>query len=317
MPWRSPCMTAQPAEPIREPPVRSNTIRTVRRIKDLRKCVAAWLGAGETIALVPTMGALHDGHLALVKLAHKKASRVVVSIFVNPTQFSAGEDLNHYPRDEAGDLAKLATVGTDLVWAPEVSEMYPEGFATRIEPAGAALGLEGEVRPHHFAGVTTVCAKLFTQVTPDAAIFGEKDYQQLCVIRQLVRDLDLPLKIIGLPTVREKDGLARSSRNRYLSAEQREVAPALYREIAAVADEAKRLAGSRKLLGSPTAYLEALCREASGRLLARGFLKVDYVAVREASTLAPVSAFSPHLKMRVLAAARLGTTRLIDNVPVA
>jgi pantoate--beta-alanine ligase len=164
--------------------------------------------------------------------------------------------------------------------------------------------------------VATVCAKLFTQVTPDVGVFGEKDYQQLCVIRQLVRDLDLPLKIIGRPTVREKDGLARSSRNRYLSAAQRAAAPALYREICAVADGALLLAGSRKLSGSPAAYLEALCQEAAGRLAAHGFQKIDYIAVRQAGSLAPVTAFTPDLQMRVLAAAWIGTTRLIDNVPV-
>jgi pantoate--beta-alanine ligase len=262
------------------------------------------------------MGALHEGHLALVKLARKKADHVVVSIFVNPTQFAAHEDLSRYPRDEAGDLTKLAAAQTDLVWAPPVAEMYPDGFATRIEPKGAALGLEGDIRPEHFAGVATVCAKLFNQVTPDVAVFGEKDYQQLCVIRQLVRDLDLGLKIIGMPTVREKDGLARSSRNRYLSAAERSVAPALHREIAIVAEEARLLSGSRKLSGSPAAYLEALCREASERLLAKGFQKIDYFAVRAAGTLAPVVAFTPDIKLRVLGAAWLGTTRLIDNVSV-
>jgi pantoate--beta-alanine ligase len=294
----------------------SKPVKIVRATKDLRKLVASWRQAGESIALVPTMGALHDGHLALVKLASKKASRVVVSIFVNPTQFSADEDLSRYPRDEAGDLAKLAAEQADLVWAPSVGEMYPDAFATSIEPKGAALGLEGDMRPEHFAGVATVCAKLFNQVTPDVAIFGEKDYQQLCVIRQLVRDLDLNMKIIGLPTVREKDGLARSSRNRYLSAAQRAVAPALYREIANVAEGARLLSGSRKLSGSPAAYLEALCRDASERLHATGFQKIDYIAVRDAETLAPVAAFTPGIKLRVLAAAWLGATRLIDNVSV-
>ncbi len=294
----------------------AKSIRTVRTVKDLRKSIATWRSAGDAIALVPTMGALHDGHLALVKLAHKKASRVVVSIFVNPTQFGANEDLSRYPRDEAGDLAKLKATQADLVWAPPVGEMYQDGFATRIEPKGAALGLDGDMRPEHFGGVATVCAKLINQVTPDVAIFGEKDYQQLCVIRQLVRDLDLNVKIIGMPTVREKDGLARSSRNRYLSAAERAAAPALYREIANVAEDARLLAGSRKLSGSPAAYLDALCLEASERLRATGFQKVDYIAVRAAGTLAPVTAFTPDIKLRVLAAAWLGTTRLIDNVSV-
>ncbi|MEQ1577908.1 MAG: pantoate--beta-alanine ligase [Hyphomicrobium sp.] len=292
-------------------------MRTVRRIRDLRRTVATWRGAGDVIALVPTMGALHDGHLELVKLARKKAARVVVSIFVNPTQFAANEDLSRYPRDEAGDLAKLTTAQADLVWAPGVEEMYGPDFASKIVPSGAALGLEGEIRPHHFGGVATVCAKLFNQVTPDCAVFGEKDYQQLCVIRQLVRDLDLDLKIIALPTVRESDGLARSSRNRYLSQAERAVAPALFAGISSVAVGARHLASARKFAGHPASALEALCREASAKLLASGFSKVDYIAVRDATTLAPMGILSPQSQMRVLAAAWLGTTRLIDNVPVA
>lgn len=295
----------------------TTTIKTVRNIKDLRKAVATWRGAGETVALVPTMGALHDGHIALVKLARKKAARVVVSIFVNPTQFAANEDLSRYPRDEAGDLAKLTHAKADLVWAPCVEVMYGQGFATRIEPAGASLGLEADIRPEHFSGVATVCAKLFNQVTPDVAIFGEKDYQQLCVIRQLVRDLDLNLKIIGLPTVREKDGLARSSRNRYLSEHERAIAPALYAELAKLAADVQRLAMSAKFAVDATASLDTLCRQASQRLLAKGFKTVDYVAVRDASALEPITALTPKLNLRVLAAARLGPTRLIDNVPVS
>ena len=211
------------------------TVRTVRTVKNLRRTVAHWRRAGERVALVPTMGALHAGHLALVTLAKKKVDRVVVSIFVNPAQFAPTEDLSRYPRDEAGDLAKLASVGADLVWSPSVDEMYPQGSATRIVPEGAALGLEGEFRPHHFGGVATVCCKLFSQVTPDFAVFGEKDYQQLCVIRQMVRDLDLPLKIIALATVREKDGLALSSRNAYLTPEERKIAPVLNMAIREIA----------------------------------------------------------------------------------
>ena len=294
----------------------TTTIKTVRNIKDLRKAVATWRGAGETVALVPTMGALHDGHIALVKLARKMAARVVVSIFVNPTQFAANEDLSRYPRDEAGDLAKLTIAQADLVWAPSVEEMYSQGFATCIEPAGAAFGLEADIRPEHFSGVATVCAKLFNQVTPDVAIFGEKDYQQLCVIRQLVRDLDLNLKIIALPTVREKDGLARSSRNRYLSEHERAIAPALYAELAKLAADVQRLAMSAPSAVNAAANLDALCRQASQRLLAKGFKTVDYVAVRDASTLAPITQLTEQSNLRVLAAARLGPTRLIDNVPV-
>ena len=208
-----------------------HAVKVARTVKDLRKVVAVWRKAGERVALIPTMGALHDGHLALVKQAQKRAERTVASIFVNPAQFAPHEDLAKYPRDEAGDLAKLKTVDCDLVWAPGGAEMYPDGFATRIVPAGAAGGLESDFRPHFFGGVATVCCKLFTQVGPDFAIFGEKDYQQLQVVRQMVRDLDLPLKIIGAKTIRETDGLAMSSRNKYLDAGQRRIAPAIHRAI--------------------------------------------------------------------------------------
>jgi pantoate--beta-alanine ligase len=246
------------------------------------------------------MGALHAGHLALVRLAQRRADRVVVSIFVNPTQFAPHEDFERYPRDEAGDLARLVEVGCDLVWAPDRSEMYPEGFATRVVPGGAAEGLEGEFRPHFFAGVATVCCKLFTQVAPDIAVFGEKDYQQLCVVRQMVRDLDLPLDIVGLPTVREPDGLALSSRNAYLSAEERRTAPLLHRVIA---DVARSVAQG----GSAIA-------EGKARLQAAGF-KVDYLEVRDAETLQPAGPDAGR-PLRVLVAAWLGKTRLIDNVAV-
>ena len=195
----------------------TNGIRAIRTLRQLRAQVAAWRAAGETIALVPTMGALHEGHLALVRLGRQRCRRVVVSIFVNPTQFAPHEDFERYPRDEAGDLAKLAGVGCDAAWMPDRGLMYPDGFATRIVPEGAAAGLESDTRPHFFGGVATVCCKLFGQVAPDVAVFGEKDYQQLCVIRQTVRDLDLPLEIVGAPTVRDADGLALSSRNAYLT----------------------------------------------------------------------------------------------------
>src|SRR5262245_35103205 len=193
----------------------TGAIPVVRSLPPLRSQMRAWRAAGDAIALVPTMGALHQGHLELVRLAKARCRRVVVSIFVNPAQFAPHEDFERYPRDEAGDLGKLAEVGCDLVWAPDRSEMYPEGFATRVVPGGGAEGLESESRPHFFAGVATVCCKLFTQVAPDVGVFGEKDYQQLIVVRQTVRDLDLPLTIIALPTVREADGLALSSRNAY------------------------------------------------------------------------------------------------------
>ena len=282
----------------------SCALKVVRTVKDVRQAVASWRREGETVALVPTMGALHEGHLALVRLAKKRAPRAVVSIFVNPTQFAPGEDLGRYPRDEAGDVAKLKAVGADLVWAPDQAEMYPPGFATPIEPGGAALELEGRFRPHHFGGVATVCLKLFSAVAPDLAVFGEKDYQQLTVIRQMVRDLALPLAIVAAPTVREKDGLALSSRNAYLSPAERAAAPALYRIICEVA--AKVAAGTQ--ISDETA--------AAKRDLERaGFTKVDYVEVRDAETLAALDPSSGR-PGRVLAAAWLGTTRLIDNVAV-
>jgi pantoate--beta-alanine ligase len=182
----------------------AESVKIVRTVRDLRKVTAKWRKAGKTVALVPTMGALHAGHISLVRLAKKKADKAVVSIFVNPTQFAPHEDLARYPRDEAGDLEKLAKVGVDLVWSPSVEEMYPEGTSTRIEAGSAAADLEGAFRPHHFGGVATVCCKLFNQVTPDFAIFGEKDYQQLAVLRQMVRDLDMPLKLVAAPISRER-----------------------------------------------------------------------------------------------------------------
>jgi pantoate--beta-alanine ligase len=247
------------------------------------------------------MGALHRGHLELVRLARARCRRALASIFVNPTQFAPHEDFERYPRDEAADLGRLAEVGCDLVWAPDRSEMYPEGFATRIVPDGAAEGLEREFRPHFFAGVATVCCKLFTQVAPDIAVFGEKDYQQLCVVRQMVRDLDLPLDIVGLPTVREPDGLALSSRNAYLSAEERRTAPLLHRVIADVARSVAVQGGSA-------------VAEGKARLRAAAFT-VDYLEVRDAETLRPAAPGAGR-RLRVLAAAWLGNTRLIDNVPV-
>lgn len=279
------------------------TVPVLRSVSTLRAQVKSWRANAETVALVPTMGALHAGHLELVRLAKARCSRAVVSIFVNPAQFAPNEDFDRYPRDEAGDLAKLAGAGCDLVWSPGRSEMYPEGFATRITPAGAAEGLESDFRPHFFGGVATVCCKLFTQVASDIAVFGEKDYQQLAVVRQMVRDFDLPLEIVGLPTVREADGLAMSSRNAYLSADQRRIAPAIYAVITSVAETARQ--------GS--AIDEAV---ADGRrTLENAGFKVDYLAVRDAETLkaAEPGAQRP---LRVLAAAWLGKTRLIDNIPV-
>ncbi len=266
----------------------------VRTVADLRTQIGAWRAAGETIALVPTMGALHAGHIALVGAALTTADRVVVSIFVNPAQFAPHEDLARYPRDEAGDVAKVAGSGAHLVWAPTVADMYPEGFATQIAVGGAALPLEGAFRPHHFGGVATVVCKLLSAVTPNIALFGEKDFQQLAVIRQMVRDLNLPVLIGGVPTVREEDGLALSSRNAYLTENERYIAPMLYRTLRQVAQGRDP-------------------QEAAEALRAAGFTKVDYIEVRDAETLAP---FAPGTGRpgRVLAAVWLGKTRLIDNV---
>ena len=276
----------------------------VGTVPELRQQVRHWRKAGERIGLVPTMGALHAGHIELVAQAKERAERVVTSIFVNPAQFAPHEDFDRYPRTLDSDLDLLGPAGCDLVWAPTGAAMYPAGFATRIVPTGAADGLESDFRPHFFGGVATVCTKLFTQVAPDFAVFGEKDYQQLCVMRQLVRDLDLPLEIVGAATIREPDGLAMSSRNRYLSRAERVIAPALNRTIMAVA---RAVAGG--------AEVAATCAKAADELEAAGFAKIDYVAVREADSLARIEPGTT-MPRRVLAAAWLGKTRLIDNVAV-
>jgi pantoate--beta-alanine ligase len=273
-----------------------------RTVSELRAQVAKWRKAGERIALVPTMGALHEGHLSLVALGKNRADRVVVSIFVNPIQFGPREDFNLYPRDEKGDVAKLGKAGANLIFAPEMAEMYPEGFSTKVSVADLTEDLCGAARPNHFDGVATVVTKLLLQCAPDVAIFGEKDYQQLLVIKRLVRDLNIPVEIVGAPIVRERDGLALSSRNAYLTAEQRKIAPLLYRIIAEVAAD---LAKGR---GCDDAVVAARFK-----LDAAGF-RVNYVAVRDPETLKPLS--GPVKKARVLAAAFLGATRLIDNVPV-
>jgi pantoate--beta-alanine ligase len=306
----------------------------VRTISELRQVVAGWRGNGLSVALVPTMGALHAGHLALVRRAAGEADRAIVSIFVNPSQFGPTEDLARYPRDEAGDVTKLATGPCHLVWAPAATEMYPDGFATRVVPAGAGLGLESDSRPHFFAGVATVCCKLFAAAQPDVAVFGEKDYQQLCVVRQMVRDLNLPLKIIGEETVREADGLAMSSRNIYLSAPERAVAATLNRVLSDTAAKVAQAvrnpappASSQRPRPAPLVRdprlpnaeqqlpeIDAICAEAASAIESAGFAKVDYVAVRDAETLAIVGERSQRA-LRVLAAAWLGQTRLIDNVP--
>jgi pantoate--beta-alanine ligase len=268
----------------------------------LRGAVRGYRATGHSIALVPTMGALHEGHLALVRLARRRARRVIVSIFVNPAQFAPQEDLTTYPRTVAADLAALAREKVDLVWAPATVTMYPDGFATRIEPQGAATaGLEDAFRPHFFAGVATVVGKLLIQCLPDLAVFGEKDFQQLKVVTRLAKDLDIPVKIVGVPTVREKDGLALSSRNAYLSPVERAVAPALY--------------GALKIAAHRIASGELIARVmADGRAdLARAGFSVDYFEARDAQSLAPAASERAG-KLRLLAAAKLGNTRLIDNI---
>jgi len=275
----------------------------VRTIPELRAITAKWRAAGETVALVPTMGALHEGHLSLARHGKSVCDRLITSIFVNPAQFTAGEDLDTYPRTFESDLAKLADLDCDLVWAPTPDVVYPEGFATYVVPAGAAEGLETDFRPHFFRGVATVCCKLFTQTQADVAVFGEKDYQQLCVIQQMVRDLDLPIRIDGRPTVREADGLAMSSRNAYLSPDERKTAVTIHHALREVA-KTVRTGGD----------MEAACKAHSDALIAAGFKSVDYLTVRDATTLKPAEAGADLENLRVLAAAWLGKTRLIDNV---
>jgi pantoate--beta-alanine ligase len=281
-----------------------STISVARTIPALRRVIARFRSAGETVALVPTMGALHAGHLALVRRARRQADRVVVSIFVNPAQFAPHEDLASYPRPIRQDIAALAQYRVDLVWAPPVHVMYPEGFATRIVPRGAAsVGLEDAFRPHFFSGVATVVTKLLTQCMPDAAVFGEKDYQQLQVVTQLARDLNLPVKIIGAPIVREKDGLALSSRNVYLSPKERAIAPMLHGVLKDCAGKIRN--------GRPVQGVLAQGREA----LKRAGFALDYLEARHAQTLQPV-ALRRKGRLRLLVAAKIGKTRLIDNVAV-
>jgi len=275
-----------------------------RNLGSLRTAIAAFRKKRESVALVPTMGALHRGHLALVKEARRRADRVVVSIFVNPTQFAPTEDFGSYPRTFDTDIAALSEAAVELVWAPTADVMYPEGFSTRIEPAGAAkAGLEDKFRPHFFGGVATVVAKLFTQATPDVAIFGQKDYQQLRVVTQMAKDLDLPVKVVGIPTVRERDGLALSSRNAYLSDAERAVAPTLARVLNACAGRINR-----------REPIEMVLEEGIAELRHAGFA-VDYLEARHALTLAPMASLKDG-PIRLLVAAKLGKTRLIDNLAV-
>jgi pantoate--beta-alanine ligase len=276
--------------------------QVIHSLPTLTRTLARWRARRERIALVPTMGALHAGHLTLVKRAQRRADRVIVSIFVNPTQFAPSEDLKTYPRTFAADVEALARIGADLIWAPSVETMYPQGFATRVVPEGpATIGLEDAFRPHFFAGVATVVAKLLVQCQADIAAFGEKDYQQLKVVTRMARDLDLETRIVAVPTVRESDGLALSSRNTYLSPAERATAPTLHRVLA---DCAGKIAA-----GHP---IDAALTEGRGTLAQAGFV-VDYLEARNADTLAPVKSATEG-PLRLLVAARLGKTRLIDNI---
>lgn len=275
----------------------------VRTVADLRAAVGEWRRQGLSVGFVPTMGALHDGHLSLVREAGAQADRVVASVFVNPTQFAAHEDLGTYPRQEDRDAQLLASAGCDLLFAPDPDAMYPEGFATRIEVGGPSQGLETDFRPHFFGGVAVVVAKLLNQVQADIAVFGEKDYQQLMVVRRLTADLDIPTRIIGAPTGRDGWGLALSSRNAYLSEPELEIARRLNGVLAEAGASARDTSPSEA---------EAWAREA---LVQAGFDRVDYVAIRRADDLAPF-ADAIDAPARVLAAAWLGKTRLIDNLPL-
>lgn len=276
-----------------------------RSTQALRERVRAWRNDGLRVGFVPTMGALHEGHLSLVRTLRARVDRVVASVFVNPTQFAPTEDLSRYPRDEAGDAAKLASAGCDLLYAPDAAAMYPDGFSTSVRVDGVSADLEGAHRPQMFGGVATVVSKLLLQAAPDIAAFGEKDYQQLLVVRRLVRDLDIPVEILAGETVREADGLAMSSRNAYLRASHRAIAPALYRAMTA----------ARATIVSGGA-IEAALADAQHAVLAAGFETVDYIALRDAQTFAPITDGATFTSARLLAAARLGATRLIDNIPV-
>ncbi|HEX8644329.1 MAG TPA: pantoate--beta-alanine ligase [Allosphingosinicella sp.] len=278
-------------------------MQIIRGKEELRAAIAALRADGGTIAFVPTMGALHAGHLALVEEARRRGRYVVASIFVNPTQFGPAEDLSRYPRREASDVKMLEDAGVEILWAPDATTMYPDGPEATVKAGPAAQGLDGASRPGHFDGVATVVARLFDQVRPDVAVFGEKDYQQLLVVKAMVVDLGLPVAIVEVPTQRDADGLALSSRNLYLSDEERLAARALPR---ALGEAASAIAG-----GTPVA--DAIAKARDG-LVKAGFGPIDYVELRDAETLAPVERVER--PARILAAAWLGTTRLIDNLPV-
>ncbi|MEW4468520.1 pantoate--beta-alanine ligase [Parasphingorhabdus sp. JC815] len=278
-------------------------MQIIRELGPLREALGVIRDSGSTLGLVPTMGALHDGHMQLVKAATARCDRVVASIFVNPAQFGEDEDLDSYPRQEAADIALLEAAAVDMVWAPSVDQVYPDGFSTNISVSGVSSGLCGGSRPGHFDGVATVVAKLFNQIRPDAAFFGEKDFQQLAVIRRMARDLDFTHDIIGVPTVRAEDGLALSSRNAYLTPEQREQAVAL--------PDIMQEASKEIIKGGDIGVILA---NAKANLLAAGFEKIDYFELKHADTLENMTVFVE--PARLLAAAHIGGTRLIDNIAV-
>lgn len=278
-------------------------VDVVRTVPDLRARVAAWRAEGLTVGLIPTMGALHAGHISLVDAALARYDRAVATLFVNPRQFDRPEDLAKYPRTEADDAVKLSAAGAHLLYAPDVDQMYPDGYATNVSVSGVSAGLCGGDRPGHFDGVATVCSKLFLQSGADGAFFGEKDYQQLQVVRRCVRDLDIPIEIHACPTVREADGLALSSRNKHLTAEQRSRAPAMH--------EALRAAAETIAKGGPAPPALATAR---AQALAAGFDRIDYVELRAGRGLASLDRFEPGA--RLFAAAWLGDVRLIDNIEV-
>ena len=281
----------------------AKTLEVVRDVASLRAKVREWRWQDETVGLIPTMGALHDGHLALVKAALDSCDHAVTTIFVNPTQFAPNEDFEAYPRDEADDLSTLQALSADVAFVPPVEEMYADGFSTSVAVSGLTEGLCGATRPNFFGGVATVVSKLLLQALPDKAFFGEKDYQQLQVVTRMARDLDIPVEIVGVPTVREADGLAMSSRNWYLSPEERAAAPALYKVLCDIA--AKLSAGQTSA---------AAITKGRTVLEAAGFGPIDYIEVCDASSLEPLE--TADRPARVLAAAHLGRTRLIDNVAV-
>jgi len=278
-------------------------VQTVREVGQLASALVALRAGGKSLALVPTMGALHAGHMALIEAAKGAAAHVAATVFVNPLQFGEGEDFGRYPRRAEQDSAMLEAAGCDLLWLPEAEDIYPPGFATTVRVKGLSERWEGEARPGHFDGVATVVAKLLCAVRPDVALFGEKDFQQLAIIRRMVLDLALGIEVIGVPTVREADGLAMSSRNAYLSPDERRRAAALARALGAAAERIR----------SGEAVAEAL-GQARAQLGEAGFGAIDYVALVEAGSLEPVE--KPAGAMRLIAAATIGTTRLIDNVPV-